>query len=113
MKYEHVYCRIERDLSRPARDAWVEISISSNSPGIPIRSRPARDAWVEMRIPATMFWPIGLSRPARDAWVEISLAPEVQEAFRSRPARDAWVEIVSGFRIKYHIKVASRKGRVG
>ena len=58
-------------VSRPARDAWVEIYELSLAEEVDALSRPARDAWVEIRFPAASCRIAMTSRPARDAWVEI------------------------------------------
>ena len=55
-------------------------------------SRPARDAWVEIAM-SFAYRSARLSRPARDAWVEILKGCGCNRAKRSRPARDAWVEM--------------------
>ena len=76
-------------------------------------SRPARGAWVE--IPdARLQRPEYLgSRPARGAWVEIIRAPPYHDKNVSRPARGAWVEILKGEGSSATSRVAPRKGRVG
>ena len=105
-------------MSRPARDAWVEIG----SPAVETRSfgsRPARDAWVEMRgAPYTVGRSVVASRKGRVGrntaadvqadvlhgrvpqgtrglkWRKVFVA--LNNLHASRPARDAWVEIPCG-----------------
>ena len=76
-------------MSRPARGAWVEISMRIRESGIKA-SRPARGAWVEIPLLILTYWVI---------W--------------SRPARGAWVEIKRWAYYTHAHRVAPRKGRVG
>ena len=89
MKYDDIKTKVNTAKSRPARGAWVEITIAGIVLRV-LRSRPARGAWVEIALLVVLVF-ITTSRPARGAWVEISTAK------RSGSIRD----------------VAPRKGRVG
>ena len=89
LKWRKVFVALNNlHASRPARDAWVEISCAQETKPITFRSRPARDAWVEI--------PCG----------SVAKAP-----FLSRPARDTWVEMLATSRCIVPALVASRKGR--
>ena len=39
-----------REMSRPARGAWIEMLLSASVGTVSERSRPARGAWIEMPI---------------------------------------------------------------
>ena len=75
------------------------------------QSRPARGAWIEISVTGAcpMSWS---SRPARGAWIEISSARLRRPIPRSRPARGAWIEIVTILIPKTDNAVAPRTGRV-
>ena len=75
-------------------------------------SRPARGAWVEISLQP--YWLVlPSSRPARGAWVEILVGEFFTSMITSRPARGAWVEIKKTGNKYVFIQVAPRKGRVG
>ena len=56
-------------------------------------SRPARGAWIEMSLLRSLVWVLAWSRPARGAWIEISRRSCCWNGLPSRPSRGAWIQM--------------------
>ena len=74
-------------------------------------SHPARGAWIEIVILSNSCEKMQ-SHPARGAWIEIHCKRLENRGFKSHPARGAWIEIATSTDISALMAVAPRKGCV-
>ena len=77
-------------------------------------SRPARGAWVEISLEASPAPEDPASRPARGAWVEIPYPPPLDSrSFRRAPQGARGLKLIVILSLCHLKLVAPRKGRVG
>ena len=70
MKSLYTTTMYKRELSHPARGAWIEMSANSGVPAA-TTSHPARGAWIEICSVSSCPFSRFSSHPARGAWIEI------------------------------------------
>ena len=113
MKYLRSHRRERLTQSRPARGAWVEISVAYTAANIRLRSRPARGAWVEILLHVVAEGARAIGRAPQGArGLKYAVRRKAVEKLRSRPARGAWVEIQPVRRIyTAHVRRAPQGAR--